>query len=83
MPMNLELLLNLVVKPRATFDKARVESFIAHWKAAPGGNEDANNKPFFTQLFELMGLKPSYNAEGGISFEKMVDRGEPGVKCKL
>jgi hypothetical protein len=81
MPHNLEALLNLVVKPRAAFERARVEAFVKRWKLAPGGNEDANSKPFFTELFELFGQKPTFNAEGEVSFEKtVVVPGEPGAK---
>jgi hypothetical protein len=81
MPYNLEALLNLVVKPRAAFERTRVEAFVARWKQAPGGNEDANSKPFFTELFELFGQKPTFNAEGEVSFEKHVlVPGEPGAK---
>lgn len=79
MPHNLDALLNLVVKLRAAFEHAHVEAFVTRWKQAPRGNEDANSKPFFKELFELFGQKPTFNAEGEVSFEKtVVVHSEPG-----
>lgn len=64
MPKNLQHLLNLVHKPNPGFDPERVQAFIDTWRDS-GGAESSNSQPFFTQLFELLGLNFDLNTKPG------------------
>lgn len=70
MTTSLEPFISLAHEQSSNYNREAIEGFIKSWENS-GGNEDAHSKPFWRDLFKLLGLA-SLQDKGVITFEHNV-----------